>query len=226
MKHARLLIVEDDIDIQEMLAAALSVEGYGVEQATTVRQAWEIIQNQRIDMVLLDWMLPDRSGIELLHRIRKHDSQLPVIMVTAKTEEEDRIRGLDVGADDYLTKPFSLRELGLRIQAVLRRVKPEAQSVSVGELTLDPVSNRVMAGENEIMLSPTEFRLLHYFMTHIDRVFSRAQLLDQVWGSQVYVEERTVDVHIRRLRKQLDVYDMAGMLQTVHGRGYRFSRQS
>jgi two-component system phosphate regulon response regulator PhoB len=207
-----------------MLKYSLSAEGYTLHHAYTVKEGWEIIENKAIDLVLLDWMLPDNSGIDLLHRIRKYHSMLPVIMVTAKAEEEDRILGLDVGADDYVTKPFSVRELSSRIQALLRRAMPDEQPIQIGELYLDPTSHRVKVSEKALDLSPTEFRLLHYFMSHTDRVFTRSQLLDQVWGSQVYVEERTVDVHIRRLRKQLATFGLDTLLQTVHGSGYRFSR--
>ncbi|HEY9200555.1 MAG TPA: phosphate regulon transcriptional regulator PhoB [Gammaproteobacteria bacterium] len=224
MKHASILIVEDDPDIQDMLNYSLLPEGYTLYSAMTVREGWDIIDKKSVDLVLLDWMLPDNSGIDLLHRIRKYHSALPVIMITAKAEEEDRILGLDVGADDYITKPFSVRELKSRIQAVLRRSMPDEQPIKIGELFLDPVSQRVRVGDNTLDLSPTEFKLLHYFMGHPDRVFSRSQLLDQVWGTGVYVEERTVDVHIRRLRKQLEPYNLAALLQTVHGSGYRFSR--
>ncbi len=224
MKHASILIVEDDPDIQDMLNYSLLPEGYTLYSALTVRDGWEIIDKKSVDLVLLDWMLPDNSGIDLLHRIRKYHSALPVIMITAKAEEEDRILGLDVGADDYITKPFSVRELKSRIQAVLRRSMPDEQPIKIGELFLDPVSQRVKVADNNLDLSPTEFKLLHYFMGHTDRVFSRSQLLDQVWGTGVYVEERTVDVHIRRLRKQLEPYNLAALLQTVHGSGYRFSR--
>ena len=225
MKQATLLIVEDDPGIQDMLKYSLSAEGYTLHHAYTVKEGWQIIQDKAIDLVLLDWMLPDNSGIDLLHRIRKYHSMLPVIMVTAKTEEEDRILGLDVGADDYVTKPFSVRELNSRIQALLRRSMPDEQPLHIGDLFIDPVSHRASVKETALELSPTEFRLLHYFMSHTDRVFSRAQLLDQVWGEQVYVEERTVDVHIRRLRKQLQPFGMDSLLQTVHGSGYRFSKQ-
>ncbi len=224
MKHATLLIVEDDVGIQEMLNFSLSQEDYNIHSAYTVKEGWELIESKAIDMVLLDWMLPDNSGIDLLHRIRKYHFNLPVIMITAKAEEEDRILGLDVGADDYVTKPFSVRELNSRIQAILRRSLPDEQSIQVGELYLDPISHRVKVGESQLSLSPTEFRLLHYFMGHTDRVFSRTQLLDQVWGELVYVEERTVDVHIRRLRKQLQPFLLDALLQTVHGSGYRFSK--
>jgi len=225
MKHATLLIVEDDPGIQDMLKFSLSAEGYTLHSAFTVKAAWDIIQNKTVDLVLLDWMLPDNSGIDLLHRIRKYHSMLPVIMVTAKAEEEDRILGLDVGADDYVSKPFSVRELNSRIQALLRRSMPEEQPLHIGDLFLNPVSHRVKVNEKPLDLSPTEFRLLHHFMAHTDRVFTRTQLLDQVWGSQVYVEERTVDVHVRRLRKQLEPFNLDSLLQTVHGSGYRFSRQ-
>ena len=224
MKHANILVVEDDPGIQDMLKYSLSAEGYTLHHAYTVKEGWETIEKKAIDLVLLDWMLPDNSGIDLLHRIRKYHSMLPVIMVTAKTEEEDRILGLDVGADDYVTKPFSVRELSSRIQALLRRAMPDEQPIQIGELYLDPTSHRVKVSEKALDLSPTEFRLLHYFMSHTDRVFTRSQLLDQVWGSQVYVEERTVDVHIRRLRKQLATFGLDTLLQTVHGSGYRFSR--
>ncbi len=225
MKHANILVVEDDSGIQDMLKFSLSAEAYTLYQAYTVKEGWAFVENKAIDLVLLDWMLPDNSGIDLLHRIRKYHSMLPVIMVTAKTEEDDRILGLDVGADDYVTKPFSVRELHARIQAILRRSMPDEQSLQIGDLFLDPVSHRVKVKEAPLELSPTEFRLLHYFMSHTDRVFTRAQLLDQVWGEQVYVEERTVDVHIRRLRKQLALFNVDSLLQTVHGSGYRFSRQ-
>ncbi|HEB81412.1 MAG TPA: phosphate regulon transcriptional regulatory protein PhoB [Gammaproteobacteria bacterium] len=228
MKQATILIVEDDEGIQDMLQYALDTQEYNLLSAMTVKQAWDIIESSADgsgpDLVLLDWMLPDSSGIDLLHRIRKYYSRLPVIMLTAKAEEDDRVLGLDMGADDYITKPFSLKELKSRIQAVLRRSMPDTQAVQIGELHLDPVSQRVRVGDKTLELPPTEFRLLHYFMTHEDRVFSRAQLLDQVWGQQVYVEERTVDVHIRRLRKNLAPFGLDGMLQTVHGSGYRFSR--
>jgi len=224
MKHAKLLIVEDDKGIQEMLNYSLKQEGYETLSAYTVKEGWDILQSKSIDLVLLDWMLPDNSGIDLLHRIRKYHSKLPVIMVTAKAEEEDRVLGLDVGADDYVTKPFSVRELNARIQAILRRSMPDEQPIQIGDLFIDPVSHRVKIKDAQLNLSPTEFRLLHYFMGHADRVFSRTQLLDQVWGEQVYVEERTVDVHIRRLRKQLKPFEMDSLLQTVHGSGYRFSR--
>lgn len=226
MKHVNILIVEDDQGIQDMLKYSLEPDGHTLYEAYTVKEAWQIIENKALDIVLLDWMLPDNSGIDLLHRIRKYHSALPVIMVTAKGEEEDRILGLDVGADDYITKPFALRELKSRMQAVLRRTMPAEQPLQIAGLFLDPISQRVKVGEDSLDLTPTEFRLLHYFMGHPDRVFSRSQLLDQAWGSQVYVEERTVDVHIRRLRKNLQAFGLDKLVQTVQGRGYRFSRQA
>ena len=225
MSNAVILVVEDDEGIQDMLSFSLEPDGFKLHSAYTVKEGWEIIENKQIDLVLLDWMLPDKSGIDLLHRIRKYYSQLPVIMITARAEEEDRVLGLDVGADDYITKPFSVRELKSRIHAVLRRTMTAEKPIQIGDLYLDPVSQRVKVKEQELKLPPTEFRLLHYFMSHPDRVFTRGQLLDQAWGTQVYVEERTVDVHIRRLRKNLEPFNLGALIQTVHGRGYRFSKQ-
>ncbi|MGB5278375.1 MAG: phosphate regulon transcriptional regulator PhoB [Gammaproteobacteria bacterium] len=225
MSKAVILVIEDDEGIQDMLSYSLEPEGFKMKAAYTAKEGWETIESKPVDIVLLDWMLPDRSGIDLLHRIRKYHSQLPVIMITARAEEEDRVLGLDVGADDYITKPFSVRELKSRIHAVLRRSMPEEQPIQFGELYLDPVSQRVKVLEESINLPPTEFRLLHYFMSHPDRVFTRGQLLDQAWGTHVYVEERTVDVHIRRLRKNLEPFKLDPLIQTVHGRGYRFSKQ-
>ncbi len=225
MSSATILVIEDDQDIQDLLSYSLEPDGFKLYEALTAQKGWEMIENKQIDLVLLDWMLPDRSGIDLLHRIRKYYSQLPVIMITARVEEEDRVLGLDIGADDYITKPFSIRELKSRIQAVLRRVMTGEQPIQFGDLYLDPASQRVSVKDQSLNLPPTEFRLLHYFMSHPERVFTRSQLLDQAWGSQVYVEERTVDVHIRRLRKNLEPFNLDAMIQTVHGRGYRFSKQ-
>jgi len=224
MTYANILIVEDDQAIQDMMTYALEPEGYRIFSALDVKDAWATLEKKTLDLVLLDWMLPDQSGLDLLRRIRKYQSNLPVIMVTAKNEEDEKILGLDVGADDYITKPFSVRELKSRIQAVLRRTMPGEQPILVGALFLDPVSQRVRIHDETINLAPTEFRLLHYLMSHMDRAFSRAQLLDQVWGDQVYVEERTVDVHVRRVRKHLEKYGLSKLIQTVHGLGYRFSQ--
>jgi len=223
MSHEEVLFVEDDSAIQDMLKFSLETEDYRLHTALNVKDAWDLIQNQSLNLVILDWMLPDGNGIDLLQRIKRYHSTLPVIMLTARVEEEDKVLGLDTGADDYITKPFSVKELKSRIRAVLRRSQNTEQSIMVSGLLLDPESQRVSHGEDILDLSPTEFRLLHYFMQNIDRVFSRAQLLDQVWGQQVYVEERTVDVHIRRLRKTLQTFALNGLIQTVHGRGYRFS---
>ena len=225
MSNAAILVIEDDEGIQDMLTYSLEPDGFKLYPAYTAKEGWEMVESKQVDLVLLDWMLPDRSGMDLLHRIRKYYSQLPVIMITARAEEEDRVLGLDVGADDYITKPFSVRELKSRIQAVLRRTMPDEQPIQIGDLYLDPVSQRVKVKDQAVNLPPTEFRLLHYFMGHPDRVFTRSQLLDQAWGTQVYVEERTVDVHIRRLRKNLEPYNLDSLIQTVHGRGYRFSKQ-
>ncbi len=225
MNNAAILVIEDDVGIQDMLSYSLEPDGFKMYAALTAKEGWEMVENKQVDLVLLDWMLPDRSGIDLLQRIRKYYSQLPVIMITARAEEEDRVLGLDVGADDYITKPFSVRELKSRIQAVLRRTMPDELPIQIGDLYLDPVSQRVKVKDEGINLPPTEFRLLHYFMGHPDRVFTRSQLLDQAWGTQVYVEERTVDVHIRRLRKNLEPFNLDILIQTVHGRGYRFSKQ-
>ncbi len=223
MSHENILVVEDDEAIQDMLEFSLAAEDYCIHKVTDIKSAWQVIENQSLDLILLDWMLPDGNGVDLLRRIKKHYSMLPVIMLTARIEEEDKVLGLDTGADDYITKPFSVKELKSRIRAVLRRHKTTEQPVMISGLLLDPNSQRVTYNNEILNLSPTEFRLLHYFMLHMDRVFSRGQLLDQVWGDQVYVEERTVDVHIRRLRKILEPYLLADLVQTLHGRGYRFS---
>jgi two-component system phosphate regulon response regulator PhoB len=223
MSHENILVVEDDVAIQDMLEFSLTSEDYHLRQATDIKSAWQIIESRNLDLVLLDWMLPDGSGVDLLRRIKKQYSALPIIMLTARVEEEDKVLGLDTGADDYMTKPFSVNELKSRIRAVLRRHQTKDQAIMISGLLLDPNSQRVTHADETLNLSPTEFRLLHYFMLHVDRVFSRGQLLDQVWGDQVYVEERTVDVHIRRLRKILEPYSLAELVQTVHGRGYRFS---
>jgi two-component system phosphate regulon response regulator PhoB len=228
MTNRYLLVVEDDADVREMISYALRDSGFRVVGARDAEDAWSIIDGTMPDLILLDWMLPGASGIDFLRRLRRGEitRQVPVIMLTARGEEEDRVRGLESGADDYLTKPFSVKELKARINAVLRRVMPEAtdQPVSVGRLNLDPASHRVLAGEESVPLGPTEFRLLHFLMTHPDRVYSRRQLLDRVWGTNVYVEERTVDVHVRRLRKALEPFQLETMIQTVRGAGYRFSR--
>ncbi len=226
MGARRILVVEDEAPIRQMIAFNLSRAGFQVEEAEDCSTARVRIADARPDLLLLDWMLPDSSGLELTRTLRREEAnrEMPIIMLTARAEERDKIQGLDGGADDYITKPFSARELLSRINAVLRRAAPAADEPLVaGELRLDPVSHRVYVGEGEIMLGPTEYRLLKFLMENADRVYSRTQLLDFVWGQNVYVEERTVDVHIRRLRKVLEESGVDRYIQTVRGAGYRFS---
>jgi two-component system, OmpR family, phosphate regulon response regulator PhoB len=224
-----ILLVEDDTAVREVLRGPLQKAGLHVIEAGDVRQAKEAIVQQIPDLILLDWMLPDVSGVEWARTLKSapHTRGIPIIMLTARGEEEDRIKGLEVGADDYVTKPFSPRELIARIRAVLRRTAPTSsdEPVEIDGLRLDPVSHRVSAEGKTLDMGPTEYRLLHFFMTHQDRVFTRGQLLDNVWGTNVYVEERTVDVHIRRLRMALATTGHEGLVQTIRGAGYRFSRQ-
>lgn len=226
MAARKILIVEDEAPIRQMIAFNLSRAGFEVDEAEDCNSARLRIADARPDLVLVDWMLPDSSGLELTRTLRRDEANrdLPIIMLTARAEERDKILGLDGGADDYLTKPFSQRELLSRINAVLRRAAPPAdEELVAGELRLDPVSHRVFVGEREISLGPTEYRLLKFLMENRDRVYSRAQLLDFVWGQNVYVEERTVDVHVRRLRKALEEQAADRYIQTVRGAGYRFS---
>ena len=224
---AKILIVEDEPAIQELLAFNVAQAGFQALCAGNAERAWQQIRENKPDLILLDWMLPDTSGVVLAKQLRAdtNTKAIPIIMLTARGEERDKVAGLESGADDYITKPFSPRELMARIRAVLRRHVPQEpdESVAAGSLKLSPDSHRVVAQDAEIELGPTEFRLLHFFMTHAERVYSRAQLLDQVWGTQVFVEERTVDVHIRRLRAALEPVGMDGLIQTVRGSGYRFS---
>ena len=229
MRKRYLLIVEDEVDLRDMIQFALRDFGLEIRSAGNAEEAWRMLAHGNPSMVLLDWMLPGGSGLDFLAKLKRDEltRDIPVIMLTAKGEEEDRIRGLDAGADDYLVKPFSVNELKARIKAVLRRAHPEATDapVQIGELLLDPAGHRVSAQGEPIALGPVEFRLLHFFMTHLERVFSRRQLLDRVWGTNVYIEERTVDVHIRRLRKTLEPAQLDGCIQTVRGAGYRFSAE-
>lgn len=224
-----VLVVDDEPDIREVIRFALEGAGFGVYEAGHADEARKLLMSENPDLVLLDWMLPGRSGLELAAQLKQSPStrSIPIIMVSARGEEEDRVKGLDTGADDYIAKPFSPREMVARVNAVLRRVKPDemADQIEIGGLRIDNVSHRVSANGKRIDIAPTEYRLLHFFMTHADRAFSRSQLLDQVWGDQVYVEERTVDVHVRRLRKALEVTKHDYMLQTVRGVGYRFSNK-
>lgn len=222
-----ILVVEDDTAIRDMVGFNLRRGGFSVLEAEDCQQARVHVADHRPDLILLDWMLPDTSGVEFARSLQRDEltRDIPVIMLTARTTEDDKVRGLDSGVDDYITKPFSARELLARIRAVLRRAAPEGSSdiVRAGDLTLNLASHRLMAGDQPIELGPTEYRMLKFFMTHPERVYSRAQLLDHVWGGGVYVEERTVDVHVLRLRKALAPHGCDKFIQTVRGAGYRFS---
>lgn len=226
---ATILLVEDEPAIQELIAANLMRAGHHVVRASDAETAQRIVRDALPDLVLLDWMLPGMSGVEFARRLRAEERTrgIPLIMLTARGEEQDKVSGLEAGADDYITKPFSPRELVARIKAVLRRRAPETTEdpVELGGLRLDPSTHRLAAAGVPVTLGPTEFRLLHFLMTHPERVHSRAQLLDQVWGDHVFVEERTVDVHIRRLRCALEPSSHDNLVQTVRGSGYRFSTQ-
>ena len=224
---ATILVVEDEPAIQELIAYNLKQAGHVPLRADNAEQALNLVANALPDLVLLDWMLPGLSGIEFARRLRadKRTRSIPIIMLTARSDEQDKLQGLETGADDYITKPFSPRELNARIKALLRRRAPEMTDdmVQLGGLKLDPASHRVTGNGAPVELGPTEFRMLHFLMTHAERVHSRTQLLDQVWGDHVFVEERTVDVHIRRLRKALEPTELDSLVQTVRGTGYRFS---
>ncbi len=223
----RILVVEDEAAIREMLGYALMKEGYIFEEAADTEAARLVIERRKPDLILMDWMLPGTSGIEYARRLRTNveTRDIPVIMLTARGDETDKVRALDIGSDDYITKPFSTKELLARIRAVIRRTsqKETLEIVEIAGLRLDPETCRVSAGESIIDISPTEFRLLHFFIKHPEKVYNRTQLLDQVWGQNVYVEERTVDVHIRRLRKTLEPFGFDRYIQTVRSFGYRFS---
>ena len=227
MAAKQILIVEDEAPIREMVAFGLRRAGFDVREAADCGEARASIADAQPDIMLIDWMLPDMSGLELARGLKRNleTQDIPIIMLTARAEETDKVAGLDSGADDYVTKPFSPRELLARIKAVLRRTSPvgEDDTVRVDSLCLDSASHRVSVGDQTVALGPTEYRLLNFFMTHPERVYSRSQLLDRVWGGNVYVEERTVDVHIRRLRKALAPFAYDKHIQTVRGAGYRFS---
>ncbi len=223
----RILIVDDDPAIRDMVAFALRKGEYDPVHAGDALEAQTAIADRVPDMILLDWMLPGTSGLELARRWRKEvlTRDVPIIMLTARGEENDRVGGLEAGVDDYVVKPFSARELLARIRAVMRRTRDDDEdgSVGVGNIRIDGAAHRVFAGDVPVPIGPTEYRLLHFFMTHPERVYTRSQLLDHVWGGSVYVEERTIDVHIRRLRKTLEPFGAENMVQTVRGAGYRFS---
>jgi len=224
----QILIVDDEAPIRQMIAVALEMAGFQCIEADNAQLAHQMIIDQQPDMVLLDWMMPKMNGIELARRLRDDEqtADIPIIMLTARDDEDHKVHGLEAGIDDYITKPFSPRELVARLKSVLRRVTPKGvdKIVEVDSLLLDPISHRASADGNALDLGPTEYRLLQFFMTHQDRAYSRSQLLDMVWGGNVYVEERTVDVHIRRLRKALGERHEY-LIQTVRGTGYRFSTQ-
>jgi two-component system phosphate regulon response regulator PhoB len=221
---ATVLVVEDEPQIQELVAVNLEHSGHRVLRASSAEEAEKAIRDELPDVLVLDWMLPGESGLAFARRLRADERtrELPILMLTARAMEQDKLSGLEAGADDYLTKPFSPKELAARIKAVLRRRAPQRSGdvVEVEGLRLDPASHRVNAGDLRVQLSPAEFRLLHFLMTHPGRIYSRSQLLDQVWGDHVYIEERTVDVHIRRLRKALEPSGHDRLIDTVRGSGY------
>ncbi|AEP30909.1 putative DNA-binding response regulator PhoB [Glaciecola nitratireducens FR1064] len=224
-----ILLVEDEAPIREMLSFVLEQAGFTVVEAEDFDVALEKVKEPYPDLILLDWMLPGGSGVQLAKKLKQHEftRDIPVIMLTARGEEDDKIRGLEAGADDYVTKPFSPKELVARIKAVMRRVTPTSKEepIEFNGLILEPISHRVTANGDPLDMGPTEFKMLHFFMTHSERVYSRELLLDNVWGTNVYVEDRTVDVHIRRLRKALSQHGHDAMIQTVRGAGYRFSNK-
>ena len=222
-----ILVVEDEPAIQELISVNLSFAGHKVLRALDAEQAKILINAELPDLILLDWMLPGSTGLALARNLRSSERtrDIPIIMLTAKSSEADKVEGLESGADDYITKPFSPKELMARIKAVLRRRAPQLtdDEIEISGLKLDPVSHRITGNGSNLPLGPTEFRLLHFFMTHPERVFTRGQLLDQVWGDHVFLEERTVDVHIRRLRKALEPSNHHNLVETVRGSGYRFT---
>ncbi|PKO33518.1 MAG: phosphate regulon transcriptional regulatory protein PhoB [Betaproteobacteria bacterium HGW-Betaproteobacteria-7] len=224
---ARILLVEDEPDVSELILVNLRHAGFVVNAVDDAEKAWKLLREERPEAVLLDWLLPGMSGFQLIRHMRADQRcrEVPVIMLTARSAEVDKIAALEAGADDYVTKPFSPRELVARVKAVLRRrdAKSIEEGVELGGLRLMPHTRKALAGKTPIVLGPTEFRLLHFLMTHAERVHSRGQLLDYVWGGRLHIEERTVDVHIRRLRCVLEDHQLDAMVQTVRGIGYRFS---
>jgi len=227
MSAKQILVVEDERPIREMIAFGLRRAGFEVREAADARSGRAEVANKLPDLLLVDWMLPDTSGLEFTRALKRdrETREVPIIMLTARAEEGDKVAGLEGGADDYITKPFSPRELLARINAVLRRTTPAegTERIDIEGLVLDQSSQRVSSGERTVALGPTEYRMLAFFMTHPERVYTREQLLDRVWGGNVYVEERTIDVHIRRLRKALEEFGYDRLIQTVRGSGYRFS---
>ncbi len=223
---ASILVVEDEPAIQELISVTLTRNGHSVRRAATAADAYEAVAASLPDVILLDWMLPDAAGPSLARRLRSEirSREVPIIMLTARAGDDDKVAGLESGADDYVTKPFSPRELEARIQAVLRRRTPQLskEEVAIEGLVLNPATRTVMGDRQKLKMGPTEFELLHFFMTHTDRVYGRAQILDQVWGDHVFIEDRTVDVHIRRLRDALEPSGHDDLVETVRGAGYRF----
>ena len=219
-----VLVVEDEPSIQELIAVSLTRNGHAVRRAMNAGEALRQVNEALPDVILLDWMLPDISGPEITRRLRadSRTREVPIIMLTARAGEDDKVQGLAAGADDYVTKPFSPRELEARIQAVLRRRAPQltSEAVEVEGLAINPATRAVTGNGQALRMSPTEFELLHFFMTHPDRVYTRTQILDHVWGDHVFIEERTVDVHIRRLRKELEPSGFDALIDTVRGSGY------
>ena len=227
MAKQSILVIDDEPAIRDMLQIALDAAGFKVGLAEDAKQAYPIIIDTPPDLILLDWMMPGTSGIELLRRLRRDEINVPVIMLTAKVEEASKISGLDSGADDYIAKPFSPRELVSRVKAIMRRTSEESMKevIFAGDLKLNQLNRRVNIGDTLVSLGPTEYKLLQFFLTHQDRVYTRDQILDNVWGRNVYLDERTVDVHIRRLRKAISIAGHENYVQTVRGAGYRFSIQ-
>ena len=225
----QILVVEDEAAIREMITFVLEQNGFNTIEACDIDQALTKVQEPYPDLILLDWMLPGGTGVSLAKKLKQNEytRNIPVIMLTARSDEDDKVRGFEAGVDDFVTKPFSPKELIARIKAVIRRASPTSlkESVEFQGLKLDPTAHRVAINGNSLDLGPTEFRLLHFFMTHTERVYSREQLLDNVWGTNIYVEDRTVDVHIRRLRKAISGAGHDDFIQTVRGAGYRFSKK-
>ena len=224
-----ILVVEDEPAILELISVNLRHAGFQVIRATSAEEAETVIRNELPDLLVLDWMLPGQSGVSLARKLRmdERSRELPIIMLTARAHEEDKVQGLEAGADDYVTKPFSPKELVARVRAVLRRRAPHlaGEAVEIADLSLNPATHRVIAAGKPVELGPTEFRLLFFFMTHPERVYTRSQLLDEVWGDHVFIEERTVDVHVKRLRETLAPVDAGRMIETVRGAGYRLTRE-
>jgi two-component system phosphate regulon response regulator PhoB len=228
VSQSKILIIEDEAAIRDMLKFTLTASEYDVSEASNAEEGWKLALDNQPDLILLDWMMPGTSGVALAQRLRQNDKTrtIPIIMLTARSDEDDQVQGFDAGADDYVIKPFSPRALVARIQELLRRQSTstaESDQLMAGRMRLDTKSHRFFVDDDEIKLGPTEFKLIHFFMSHPNRVFSRTQLLDHVWGVNVVVEERTVDVHIRRLRKLLEPVGVADYIQTIRGSGYRFS---